>query len=68
MAASKGYFILHLDVYQGKNKSNIGVPLQLVDLHTTQKSVANACYHLGFYNENQGMRHLSMDNRYQCPQ
>ena len=68
MAASKGYYILHLDVYQGKNESNIGISSQLVDLPTTQKAVANACYRLGFHHENQGMRHLSIDNRYQCPQ
>ena len=68
MAASKGYHILHLDVYQGKNQSNIGIASHLTDLPTTQKAVVNACQHLGFHKESAGMRHISMDNRYQCPQ
>ena len=69
MAASKGYYIfhldvyqeLHLDVYQRKYESNMGVLFQLVYLPTrTQKAVANACYHLGIHNENQGMRYSNM--------
>ena len=68
MAASKGYHILHLDVYQGKNQSNIGIASHLTDLPTTQKAVVNACQHLGFHKESARMRHISMDNRYQCPQ
>ena len=68
LAASKGYHILHLDVYQGKNSGNIGISSQLTGLPTTQKAVANACQQLGFARENRGMRHISMDNCYQFPQ
>ena len=36
------YFICHLNIYQGKNKANIGIYCQLYHLSITQKCVANA--------------------------
>jgi hypothetical protein len=66
-ADSKNYFILHLDVYQGKNAANIGIHDSIVDLPTTQKAVANALHALGLHLSTDGMRHISMDNRYMCP-
>ena len=42
MADAKYYFIYHLDVYQGKNKSNVDVHHEARRLPTTQKVVANA--------------------------
>ena len=42
MADTKYYFIYHLDVYQGANKSNIDIDASITSLPTTQKAVANA--------------------------
>jgi hypothetical protein len=67
-ADSSEYFILHLDVYQGKNASNVGIDDALIGLPTTQKAVANALHSLGLHLSVDGMRHISMDNRYQCPE
>ena len=36
------YFILHCDVYQGKNAENIGIPDEITKLPTTQKAVVNS--------------------------
>ena len=36
------YFIIHLDVYQGKNAENIGIPEEIWAMPTTQKAVVNA--------------------------
>ena len=36
------YFIVHCDVYQGRNDVNINVPKELQGLPMTQKAVANA--------------------------
>jgi hypothetical protein len=48
-ADSKEYFILHLDIYQGKNTANIGIHDSIVNLPTTQKAVVNALHALGLH-------------------
>jgi hypothetical protein len=50
-ADSQEYFILHLDVYQGQNATNIGISEQLTSLPMTQKAVAsNVLHSLGTHN------------------
>jgi Transposase IS4 len=68
MACSKTYFIHHLDVYQGANATNVGINRACRDLPTTQKAVLNAVLSTGMHNEVNGARHISLDNRYQCPE
>jgi Transposase IS4 len=68
MACSKSYFIHHIDVYQGANASNVGLHRAVRDLPTTQRAVLNAVLHTGMHNEVHGARHISLDNRYQCPE
>ena len=61
MADSKYYFIYHLDVYQGKNKSNVDVHHEARNLPTTQKAVANAILQTKINNDKNGCRHIFMD-------
>ncbi len=35
-------FVMHLDVYQGKNEANIGIPKEICHLPTTQKALVNS--------------------------
>ncbi|CAB9519499.1 unknown protein [Seminavis robusta] len=67
-SCARTYQILHLDVYQGRNGNNVGIHDDLVDLPTTQKAVANAAYSLKLHQSHTGARHISMDNRYRCPE
>ena len=59
---------MHLDVYLGKNAKNIRIYPSLQDLPTTQKAVINASFARQLHNEMDGMRHVSMDNHYMCPE
>ena len=68
MADTKYYFIYHLDIYQGANKSNIDIDASITKLPTTQKAVANAILKGGIANDPDGSRHMFMDNRYTAPQ
>jgi Transposase IS4 len=68
MACSRTYYIHHMDVYQGKNASNVGINRSVRSLPTTQKAVMNAMLSTGMHHETQGARHISLDNRYQCPE
>jgi Transposase IS4 len=68
MACSKTYFIHHMDVYQGKNASNVGVDRSIRSLPTTMKAVLNAVLSTGMHLETHGARHIALDNRYQCPE
>jgi hypothetical protein len=69
LSCSRNYQILHLDVYQGRNGNNVGIDSNLVDLPTTQKAVANSLFALKLHESSDGSaRHVSMDNRYQCPE
>ena len=61
------YFIVHLDVYQGKNAQNIGIPEEIQNLPTTQKAVVNAVIQSGIANDTDGLRSLFTDNRYSSP-
>ena len=58
------YFIYHLDVYQGKNAANIGIPAEIQDMPTTQKAVVNAMIQSGISKDVNGMRRLFTDSRY----
>lgn len=71
LAGSASYIIYHIDVYQGRNKANVGITEAAVNLPTTMKAVVNAVaqseVHSGS-NTTNGYRVISLDNRYQCPQ
>jgi hypothetical protein len=71
LAGSKSYIIYHIDVYQGKNASNVGIEESCHNLPTTMKAVVNAVMKSQFCqgsNDVNGYRVLALDNRYQCPQ
>lgn len=71
LAGSRTNLIYHIDVYQGKNATNVGIAPQFRNLPTTMKAVVNAvnATKLGQgANDVNGYRVVSMDNRYQCPQ
>ena len=68
LADATHYFIYHLDVYQGRNTSNIDIHPYATCLPTTQKAVANAILKSGIDNDTNGCRYLMMDNRYTPPQ
>ena len=63
----KYYFIFYIDLYQGKNKSNIYIHPSLIVLTNTQKSVANEILKSGIDNDEHGSRHLFIENRYDAP-
>ena len=65
-ATKKKYFILHADIYQGRNAANIDIPSSIRKLPTTQKAVVNAVIKCNLSMDPDGMRCLFMDNRYQC--
>ncbi len=58
------YFIIHCDVYQGKNEANIGIPAEICNLPTTRKAVVNAIIQSKLGKDPNGYRRLFMDNRY----
>ena len=60
------YFVMHCDVYQGKNAMNVNILEEIHQLPTTQKAVVNAVIKYGDTMEPDGMQCLFMDNRYQC--
>ena len=62
------YFIVHLDVYQGKNAENINIPEPIQTLPTTQKAVVNSVIQSGIGMDPDGKRRMFMDNRYTCAQ
>jgi hypothetical protein len=49
--APNNYFIVHIDMYQGKNLENIDIPEEIKSLPTTQKAVANAVMQSGMGND-----------------
>ena len=58
-----------MDVYQGKHAFNAGIDKSIMYLPTTQKyGVLNAMIATGMLEETRGSRHLSLDNRYACPE
>ena len=67
-ADSRDYFMYQLNVYQGKNKSNVDIRSSVRSLPTTQKAVANSILKSGINNDKDGCRYLYMDNRYAAPQ
>jgi Transposase IS4 len=68
LACSVSYVIFNVDVYQGKNASNVGIDPSIIDLPTTQKAPMNAVLKCQLHLETDGARHLALDNRYQCAQ
>jgi Transposase IS4 len=68
MACPKTFYIHHLDVYQGKNASNVGIVEEARCLPTTQKAVLNDVLSTRIANDPAGARTLAMDNRYNCPE
>ena len=60
----KYYFIYNIDMYKGKNKSNIDINPYLHKPPTTQKYVYNVRLKIGIANDNDGSRHLYIDNLY----
>jgi uncharacterized protein YqkB len=71
LAGSKSYLIYHIDVYQGKNATNVSIHPLAVNLPTTMKAVVNAVLSSEVNkgsNDTNGYRVVSLDNRYQCPQ
>jgi hypothetical protein len=71
LAGSATYAIMHIDVYQGKSASNVGIHHRCANLPTTMKAVVNAVIQTDLENGSNdvnGYRIISLDNRYQCPQ
>jgi len=56
------YFIYHIEVYQGKNAENIGIPEEIQDIPTTQKAVMNAVISSGIGKDTSVSCRLCMDN------
>jgi hypothetical protein len=71
LASSTNYVIHHIDVYQGKNASNVWIDERCYNLPTTMKALMNAVIQANIgdgSNDDNGYRCISLDNRYQCPQ
>jgi hypothetical protein len=69
LADSSTYVILHLDVYQGRNATNVNIDSRCLNLPTTMKAVVNAVFQTNLIHKTEeGYRCISMDNRYQCPE
>ena len=60
--------IAHLDVYQGKNASNIDIHESVGSFPTTQKAVLNAVIQSGIANDPRGSHVIVMDNCYAAPE
>jgi Transposase IS4 len=71
LAGSQSYLMHHIDVYQGKNASNVSIAESCWNLPTTMKAVVNAVIKTKIHegsDDSNGYRVISLDNRYQCPQ
>lgn len=71
MAGSSSHIIYHMDVYQGKNATNVGIAPQFTNMPTTMKAVMNSVHETKLWqgaNDVNGYRVVSLDNGYQCPQ
>jgi len=69
LADAKTYAVLHLDVYQGENALQVSVNEEAHGLTMTQRAVANAVLESGLHlKKRAGHKHITMDNRYQCPE
>ena len=62
------YFIVHIDVYQGKQTTDLYIDDRARGLPTTQKAVMNAIFRSNLHYCPQGRRVLAADNRYACPE
>jgi hypothetical protein len=68
-ADASSYHIYNVDIYQGRNASNIDIDDTIATVPTTQKAVLNAMIQMGLEEDiTQGARSLALDNRYQCPE
>lgn len=61
LADTCGYFIHHIDVYQGKNIVNVDINDALKSLPKTQKTTANVIIQSGIANNIDGLRCIFMD-------
>ena len=52
-----------MDIYQGKNASNVDIALEAKCLPTTMKAVINAVCQLDMANDPSGSRIFALDNR-----
>ena len=68
LTEAKSYFIHHADVHQGKNASEVNIHKEVHGVPTTQKVVLNAVLQTKMHECVDGARHITLDNRYQCPQ
>ena len=59
-------FILHCDIYQGKNAKNIGIPKEITKLPATQKAAVKTIIQNKIGKDPNGIRQFFMDNRYAC--
>jgi hypothetical protein len=58
-----------MDVYQGRNATNVNIDSRCLNLPTTMKAVVNAMFQTNLVHKTEeGYRCISMDNRYQCPE
>ena len=68
LADAQQCFVIHIDVYQGRNDAEVEIHDSARGLPTTQKAVINAITVTDMSNDPEGYRHLLLDNRYQCPE
>jgi hypothetical protein len=68
-ADASTYHIYNVDIYQGRNASNIDIDDTIATVPTTQKAVLNAMIQMGLEEDiSNGARSIALDNRYQCPE
>ncbi len=60
------HFVVHLDVFQGKNKANIGIAKEIFHLPTTQKALVNSVLQSKLHNKPNGYKVIFSDNCYTC--
>ncbi len=67
-SSSRHNFIIHVNVYQGKNSENAFIPRELWDLPTAQKAVMNSIIATKLGNDPNGYQELYMDKIYSAPE
>jgi len=67
-ASGGHYFVIHIDVYQGKNSENAFNPREIWDLPTTQKAIMYSIIATKLGADLNGYQELYMDNIYSAPE
>ena len=67
LSTAREYVIIHLDVYQGKNASNINIHHEAKPFPTTQKVLINAIIQAKIANSERGVYCVFCDSRYGAP-